>query len=87
MKASLEKKIRLRKLSEKCSDLLIEIDEKEFPLLQIPTERDKQFISSISEMCSICPGLSDSYVLMYNKIQKEKISEGDKYYKQIRKNI
>jgi len=77
--------MRVKELSEKCSDLLIEIDEKEFPLLWIRTEKERQFMKTICDLYILCPGLSESYFLMYHQIQKEKISEGDKYYKQIRK--
>lgn len=84
MKLSLEEKTRLKKLSEKCSELLVDIIDSEIPFLPISTEKDAQFIQAISQMHSICPSLSDSYVLMYNRIQRAK-REGDKPYKRISK--
>jgi hypothetical protein len=83
MKLSLDEKLRVKELGERCANLLVDISEEDLPVQRIPTERDNQFRIIVCEMHSLCPLLAESYVMMYNKIQEGKISEGDGYRKRI----
>jgi len=85
MKLSLEEKTKLITFSERASDLLVKIIDKNLPKMRKPTKQDKEFKQILSKIYQICPLLSDSYVLMYNYIQKQKISLGDSYFKRIRR--
>ena len=85
MKLNLEKKLRLIKLSERASDLLVEIIDESLPKTKAPTKRDVEFKEVLSRIYEICPLLSDSYTRMYNYIQKEKVSSKGSYVKQSRK--
>ena len=86
MRFSLEKRAKLKELSERCADVLVDIIEEGLPKAQKATGKDEQFKSILFEMYNLCPLLSDSYMQMYNEIQKEKISASHKYYKRLRKN-
>lgn len=86
MKLSSEEKSDLIKLSERASDLLVKIIEEELPSVRQPTDCDVEFKEVLSQIHPICPLLSDSYKIMYNHIQKQKISSGDTYYKRLKKN-
>jgi len=85
MKLSLDEKSNLVKLSERVSDLLVDIIDEELPSVQQPTNRDIEVKDLLSQIYQICPLLSDSYTLMYNHIQEQKISSEDTYYKRLRK--
>ena len=84
MKLSLDEKSNLVKLSERVSDLLVDIIDEELPSVQQPTNRDIEVKNLLSQIYQICPLLSDSYTLMYNHIQEQKISSEDTYYKKFR---
>jgi hypothetical protein len=79
MKLSLDEKLRVKELGERCANLLVDISEEDLSVEKIPTERREQFRIIISEMNSLCPLLAESYVMMYNKILEEQRSEGDGY--------
>ena len=85
MKLSLEQKSNLIKLSEKASDLLINIVDEDLPSVKQPTNRDLEFKKILAQIYQICPLLSDSYTLMYNHIQEQKIYPQDNYCKRLRK--
>lgn len=85
MKLSLEEKTKLVKLGERASDLLVEIMDADLPEVQKPTKQDEEFNQVLGQIYLICPLLSDSYVLMYNHIQKQKISPEDTFYKNLRR--
>jgi len=85
MKLSLDEKLNLVKLSERASDLLVNIIDEDLPSVQQPTNRDIEFKNILSQIYQICPLLSDSYTLMYNHIQEQKISPENTYYKRLRK--
>jgi hypothetical protein len=85
MKLSLEQKTNLVSLGEKASDLLVKIIDEELPKSQQSTKTDIKLKEVLSQIYKICPLLSDSYILMYNYIQEQKISSRDTYYKRLRK--
>jgi hypothetical protein len=76
MKLSLEDKTRLIMLSEKASDLLVAIIEDKLPSSPQATNRDYEFKDTLFQIYDICPLMSDSYTIMYNYIQTQKISDG-----------
>ena len=86
MKLSLEEKTKLISLSEKASDLLVEILSENNPKEQIATERDKKIKNIFSQIHHTCPLLADGYIEMYNYIQKVKSKEEKlTYLKRLRK--
>jgi hypothetical protein len=87
MKLSLEKKAELSFFGIRASNLLVEIIDEPLPKEKIPTRRDIEFKEILAQINSICPLLSDSYMLMYNYIQKEKSNpKEDSYLKHLRRN-
>jgi hypothetical protein len=86
VKLSLEQRTMLSLLGIRASNLLIEIIDEPIPSEQKPTERDLQFKEILKQIYGVCPLLSDSYMLMYNHIQKDK-SEKEKlsYLKELKK--
>lgn len=85
MKLSTEEKSNLVRLSERASNLLVDIIEENLPSVQQPTNPDIEFMKILSQIHKICPLLSDSYISMYNHIQKQKICQENTYYKRLRK--
>jgi hypothetical protein len=85
MKLSLEKKTKLIELSERASDLIVGIMDEKLPKYRILTKYDKEFHEVIDKIEKICPLMSESYVNMYNDIQKKKISKNSTYYKRLSK--
>ena len=85
MKFTLEKRVRLKKLGYKASDLLIEIYDESLPKKRGPTKKDLKFKKVLCEIHKIFSPLSDAYVEMYNHIQKKKVSKKDSYCKILRK--
>jgi hypothetical protein len=86
MKLSLEEKTKLIILSERASELLVEILAEENPKERIQTEMDAKFHKTMAQMNYHCPALSDEYIKMYNKIQEIKAKEdGATYLKRLRK--
>jgi hypothetical protein len=85
MKITLEEKSRLIKFAESASELLVKIIDEDLPKEEEPSKNDVYFRHIISQINTICPLLSDSYVLMYNYIQKEKLSPDSLYLKRLRK--
>jgi len=85
MKLSLEEKTKLITFSERASDLLVKIIDKNLPKMRKPTKQDKEFKQILSRIYQIWPPLSDGYAVMYNYLQTGKISLGDSYFKRIRR--
>jgi hypothetical protein len=85
MKLSLEETTKLIKLSEKASDLLVRIIDEPLPKTRTPTKNDIELNEVLSKIYLISPLLSDSYMQMYNHLQKGKISSDDSYITQLKK--
>lgn len=81
MKLSLEDKTKLIILSERASELLVEIMNEENPKERIKTKADINFQNTLSKIFYICPQLSDGYMKMYNFIQETKSKEEKLNYK------
>ncbi|VVB83318.1 Uncharacterised protein [uncultured archaeon] len=82
---SLEKRAELKRLSERCADLLVDIAEENLPPYSESIKKDEQFKQIIAEIHSLCPSLSYSYMIMYKHIKGEKNSESNKWYHLFRK--
>lgn len=67
-----QEKKKLIELSEIASDLLVEIMDEKPPQVRKPTKNEIEFQKTLHQIYNICPLLFDSYILMYNNIQKEK---------------
>ena len=87
MKLRTEEKEKLIRLTETASNLLVNIIEETLPSIKQPTKKDIEFNQILNQIYPISPLLSDSYVDMYNNIQKEKMDSQDTYYKKLRKDI
>lgn len=85
MKLSLEEKATLTKLSERASDLLVDMINEDLPSKEKPTKKDLEFEQLLSQIYKVSPLLSDSYRTMYNYLQQQKASPDDSYIKQLRK--
>ncbi len=86
MKLSLEEKTKLIILSERASELLVEILAEENPKERIKTEADEKFHKTIGQLNFHCPALADEYMRMYNSIQEIKAKEDNaSYLKRLRK--
>lgn len=85
MKLSPEEKLNLVKLLERASNLLVDIIDENLPSVQQPTNRDIEFKKTLSQIYQIYPFFSDSYQLMYNHVQEQRISPESTYYKRLRK--
>jgi hypothetical protein len=82
-----EKKVKLKYLSEIASDLLVEIIDEALPKEKVPTRNDLNFKRVINNIYGLCPALSDSYKVMYNHIQENKIKPESSYVKHIKNNF
>lgn len=87
MKLTLEEKTKLIKLSERASDILVKIMDEKLPKEKTYTINDILFKGILLNIHEICPLLSDSYSIMYNYLQKQKISSKDNYFKQIKTSV
>lgn len=85
MKLTLEQRTELTGLAEKASDLLVKIIDERLPKTKKPTKTDNEFQAILSQIYPICPLLSDSYTLMYNYIQEQKVSAHSTYLKRLTK--
>lgn len=85
MDLSREETSKLVALSETASELLVDILEEELPSQRVPTKNDLDFKKIIEQISPLCSLLAESYDLMYNHIQKQKISPESDYFKRIRK--
>jgi hypothetical protein len=85
MEITLEEKSKLIELSEIASGLLVKVIDEILPEEEELTKNDMNFKKVISQIYDICPLLSDSYMLMYNHIQKEKLPPDNLYLKQLKK--
>lgn len=85
MKLSLENRTNLIKLSERASNLLVEMIDEDIPSAERSTKREEEFEHVLSQMYKICPLLSNSYAKMYNQLQEEKASPDKSYIGCLRK--
>lgn len=75
MKLTLEQRTELTGLAERASDLLMKIIDERLPKTKTPTKTDLEFQAVLLQIHPICQWLSNSYVLMYNYIQEQKVRE------------
>jgi len=86
MKLSLEEKTKLIILSERASELLVEILAEENSQQRITTKKDIDFNNTMTLLHYHCPLLAEAYAKMYNFIQEAKSKEEDlTYLKRLRK--
>ncbi|MBS3085888.1 hypothetical protein J4225_04365 [Candidatus Pacearchaeota archaeon] len=83
MKLAVNKIKRLTELGEETSGLLVKIIEEPLPKKWITTNNGNKFRELLKEIYLICPLLSDSFMEMYNYVQREK-STGSAYLKRLK---